>query len=126
MKKLLVDSDIVIDYLRGLVDAHNFLDEGPEIFDLYLSVVTLVEIYSGKDTLQAARVKEAEQLVLNFELAFITPAVARRAGSLRRDYKGQFADMLIAATALEYGFILATRNTKHFQSLPGLKLKKPY
>lgn len=36
----------------------------------------------------------------------------------------QLADALIAATALEYGFALATGNAKHFEVVEGLALHK--
>ncbi|CAM3874212.1 PIN domain-containing protein [Deinococcus frigens] len=41
----------------------------------------------------------------------------RGAGSLLDD-----ADLLIAATALRHGATLVTRNTNHFQRIPGLQL----
>jgi predicted nucleic acid-binding protein len=33
-----------------------------------------------------------------------------------------FADLLIGATALEYGYALATANPRHFQMIPGLQI----
>jgi predicted nucleic acid-binding protein len=38
----------------------------------------------------------------------------------------QIADALIAATALEHGLPLFTRNVRHFQMIPGLAVIKPY
>jgi predicted nucleic acid-binding protein len=32
------------------------------------------------------------------------------------------ADLLIGATALEYGYALATTNLRHFQMIPGLQI----
>ncbi|HEX4809940.1 MAG TPA: type II toxin-antitoxin system VapC family toxin [Bryobacteraceae bacterium] len=42
---------------------------------------------------------------------------ARRAGRLI-----PFADLLIGATALHFGYVLGTRNLRHFQMIPGLNL----
>jgi tRNA(fMet)-specific endonuclease VapC len=42
----------------------------------------------------------------------------RRGGSPHED-----ADLIIAATALEYGRVLVTGNTTHFAWVPGLKLE---
>lgn len=48
-----------------------------------------------------------------------TPSIARRAGRLRYEFGRQgltigLPDLLIAATALEYGLTLITENRKHF------------
>ncbi len=126
MKQLLVDSDIVIDHLRGLASARDFLKSAQEDSVLYVSVVTLVEIYSGAETKKPERLNIVEQLVSSFEISFLIPRIAKQAGFLRRDYKKPFADMIIAATALEYGLVLVTRNTKDFAGIPKLKLFKPY
>ena len=126
MAGLLVDSDIIIDYIRGLKSPYNFFESAVQKFVLYISVVTLVEIYSGKDTLDPKRVRETERLLSNFEISLITPGIAKAAGELRRDYGRPFVDAIIAATALEFSFAMATRNIKHFQGLPGIKILKPY
>ncbi len=86
----------------------------------------MAEIYSGKGTKDASILLAIEQFLSNFEFALITPSIAKHAGKLRRDYSGPFADMLIAATALEYNFSLVTRNIKHFNMLPALRVLKPY
>lgn len=126
MKSLLIDSDVIIDYTRGLEESKEFFRTAKHSFILHISVVGLVEVYSGRETKNLAKQKEIEEFFSNFEIALITPAIAKAAGILRRDYARPFADTLIAATAIEYGFVLATRNIKHFKGLPGLKLIKPY
>ncbi len=126
MKKALADSDVVIDYLRGLDSARAFFENSTRRSVLYLSVISLAEIYSGKDIKNKHKLNEIEKFLSNFEIALITPSIARLAGAIRRDYGTPFADALIAATALEYDFILFTRNVKHFSGLHELKLFKPY
>jgi predicted nucleic acid-binding protein len=49
-------------------------------------------------------------------------AIAERAGRLRRELGVALADALIAATALEHGLALATRNLRDFQHVPKLRL----
>ncbi|MBI2941727.1 MAG: PIN domain-containing protein [Chloroflexi bacterium] len=41
-------------------------------------------------------------------------------------YGLQIPDALIAATALEHGLTLYTRNLRHFQVIPGLIVVRPY
>ena len=51
--------------------------------------------------------------------------IAKRAGILARTRtnKRHRADLIIAATALEYGFILITQNKTDFTRIPGLKVR---
>ena len=126
MKGLLIDSDIVIDYLRGLNNSEEFLVSASRNYRLYLSVITICEVYSGKETKNFERRKEIDKFLNNFQISLVTPSIAKLAGELRRDYSRPFADMLVASSALLYNFILATRNTKHFKNITNLKILKPY
>jgi predicted nucleic acid-binding protein len=50
--------------------------------------------------------------------------IADRAGLLRHELPTlRLPDALIAATALGYGVALATRNTRDFRRVPGLRLQ---
>ena len=50
IKEYLIDSDILIDYLRGIKKAYNFLLKENFKGRLWISVINVMEIYSGKDT----------------------------------------------------------------------------
>lgn len=59
-------------------------------------------------------------------------AVARRCAGLREMLRKQGKrvnqrafDLLIAATAIEHGLTLVTRNTDDYEDIPGLKLYEP-
>ena len=56
----------------------------------------------------------------------ITDSVADRAVILRQQRKISLGDALIAATALEYGCELVTRNTHDFRTISGLSLVNPF
>jgi|GEM_PF-5720796 predicted nucleic acid-binding protein len=49
IKKYLIDSDILIDYLRGIKRIKNFLLKLREEGSLLISVINVVEIYSGRE-----------------------------------------------------------------------------
>lgn len=102
--------------------------------DLYLSVVTLAEIERGI----------AQQLLRNPDFARdlaqwvertlawfadrilpVDVATARRWGRLSADIGNQDVDLLIAATALEHGLIVVTRNVRHFQPT-GVEVLNPF
>ena len=60
----------------------------------------------------------------------ITPSIAQRAGVLRGQFQAQgiirsAPDMLIAATAIEYQLVLATRNVRDFLGC-GVQVVKPF
>ena len=124
-----IDSDILIDYLRGVEDARNFLIGAAEKGNVSISVVSIVELYAGKETRDEDKRKHIDEFLQSFVLIGLDGTLARTAGKLRRDYEKPFADMIIAATALEYNLCLATRNIKHFDLLhkkSRLQLLKPY
>ena len=55
----------------------------------------------------------------------ISDAVLRRAFALRRRRRLKFTDAVIAATALEHGLTLATRNLKDFTHITELSIVNP-
>jgi predicted nucleic acid-binding protein len=91
--------------------------------DLYLSVVTIGEVEKGiakqlrLDPAFAARLADWLDATLRHYEGRIVPvdvAVARRWGRLADAHNHAGADLLIAATALEHGLTVVTRNTRHF------------
>jgi toxin FitB len=110
---LLVDTDIFIDHLRGA----RRLTLAPEDNAAY-SVLTLVELFAG------SRVDEevVRTLLAPYESISLDVAIAERAGRVRRQTGMHLADAVIAATALERGLALMTRNLRDFASVPGLQL----
>ena len=126
VKGLCLDSDVLIDYLRGTTNARDFLLEKVGKTPLFISVVGIVEIYSGKDTEIPEKKEIIEAFLANFRIIILTKGIAKRAGEMRRDHQKPFADMIIAASAMEYGLPLVTRNIKHFRTIRGLRVLKPY
>lgn len=53
-------------------------------------------------------------------------AIAERAGRLRRGSRMRTPDALIAATALEHGLALVTRNRRDFERVNGLRVLDPH
>lgn len=124
----LVDTDRVVDYLRGRSDAIDLLRR-LEASGLSISVITFAEVYEG---ILFGRDRGVHETGFHKFLALatvlpITEPVARifaeQRGTLR--LQGQRlpdADLLIAATALHHDLTLVTRNLAHFQRIPGLRL----
>lgn len=121
-----IDSDILIDYLRGFHKAKDFFLAVYGERRVCISMISVVEIYSGASTKDTARKKKIDEFLTNFEIIPLTIEIAKRACFLRRELKMPFADMIVAASALEYRATLATKNIKHYQDVPALKILQPY
>ena len=102
--------------------------------DLYLSVVTVGEIERGITQQQRNDPSFAQELAywLDRVLAWygdrilpVDSATARRWGRLSATHGHDSADLLIAATALEHGLTVVTRNVRHFQ-LTGVPIVSPF
>jgi toxin FitB len=106
--------------------------------ELYLSAVSCGELRKGIDSLKQSRRKNDLELWYNevfipkFEQRILpfTKSTAELWGALeaQRNLVGrpmQVADAQIAATALEHGLYLVTRNIKDFEGL-GLTLINPW
>ena len=83
----------------------------------------ITEVYAG---LRPGEEAKTEAFMDSLECLPVTPAIARRAGLLRRDWqkKGQtlsYTDVTIAAVALSNRAPLLTGNRKHFP-MPDLQL----
>jgi tRNA(fMet)-specific endonuclease VapC len=126
----LIDSNWVIPYLDGDAAALQLLEVlAPD--GIAISIITDLEIYHG--VLRAPDPAQAEAQIQTFldtvPLLSLTLAVARRCALLRemlrrqgKRIKPRALDLIIAATALEHGLTLVTRNPDDFKDLPGLRL----
>ena len=114
MADLLLDTDVFIDVLRG---ARRLVVTGHRVA---YSVITRAELFSGR-----AKDEEDVRILLSpFRELDIDAAIAERAGRLARS-RVDMSDALIAATALEYGLELVTRNVRDFSGIPGLRVRDP-
>jgi toxin FitB len=113
--RILVDSDVLVDHLRG---RKRFI-RGQD--DLHVSAITRAELFAGRGT-EERRIRRLLEPMT--DLSVDTP-VAERAGRLRRTTSLRLPDALIAATALEHRLTLVTRNVADFQRVKGLRLRVP-
>jgi predicted nucleic acid-binding protein len=124
---ILVDSDVLIEHLRGKEPARDWLmqarrSSGP----LAISVVSLTEIAGGMRTPERREVMRLLGSMQRFE---VTKQVAWRASALMQEYRRSHSgiglgDYLIAATALTEGLELATLNIRHYPMFP--ELARPF
>jgi len=125
---VLVDTDVIISFLRNYPPAVEFVREASRSGRIRVSLATVCELFEGA-TMSADKNKvlEVESFVSSCEV--ITPSVktARVFGQiaaniLKRGEGIPEFDLLIASSAIEFNEQLATRNTRHFNRIAGLKL----
>ena len=125
-KPCLLDTDVLIDFLRGHTSAQKLFDKLPD--DCALSVVSVAELHAG--VREGPERKALETLLATFELIGLSASIATQGGLLRRDWGKTHGsglnDALIAATALDTGRVLLTLNAKHFPMLRKAQLLVPY
>jgi len=97
-----------------------------------LSAVSVVELTHGiyrarTDAQREGRKVFCTEILDDLTVYPITTEIAQIAGRVDGELsvtgiKTSFEDLLIAATALFLGFEIATLNTRHFESIPGIVL----
>lgn len=110
----LIDTNIIIDFLRGHQGAIDFLSQTNRTS--LLSTITVTELYSG--TKGEHELQHLELLISRFKIISLTSRIARKGGLIKKEYQPSHsigvADAVIAATALEYNAKLVTLNLKDF------------
>jgi hypothetical protein len=119
MVRAVIDTNILVDYLRGIPQARTELAlyESPSI-----SVITWMEVMAGttSQTESAARA-----FLQSFDLLEIGAKTAERAVQLRKTKRIKLPDAIIWATAQVHQCLLVTRNTRDFDANePGVRV--PY
>ncbi|HME49026.1 type II toxin-antitoxin system VapC family toxin [Mycobacterium sp.] len=120
---ILVDSDVLIAHLRGVVAARDWLIDARTDGPLAITVVSIAELVGGMRT---AERREVWRLLAAFRVEPATEVIARRAGEMMRRYRRShtgigLGDYLIAATADVKGLPLATLNVRHFPMFKNLR-----
>lgn len=114
MKTVLVDTYILIDFLRGKEKARAFLIAAAADADIACSAITVAEIHAGMKDQER---KLTEELIDSLTVLDVTRDIAEKAGAYRRTIRShtlELDDCLIAATAHLKRATLATGNAKHY------------
>ena len=130
--KYLVDSDSIIDATIGVSAAVTVLDR-LSMDGLAVSVVAVGELYEGvhgtsDPTAEMASLRRFLESYVIFDTTEpIAEVFSRIRAQLRRQGNLiQGLDLLIAATAIHHDLELVTRNRRHFERVPELKLYDPH
>ncbi|MCP4359604.1 MAG: type II toxin-antitoxin system VapC family toxin [Chloroflexi bacterium] len=122
---MLIDTDVIIWYMRGNTKALDYLDSNPRF---HISVITYMELVQGmrnKQELQALR-----RALRNWkaEIIYVNEEISSKAMFYVEQYylshSVALADTLIAATAVAYSLPLLTGNYKHFKIIKEVDVTK--
>jgi predicted nucleic acid-binding protein len=122
----LVDTSVLIDYLRGEKSAADLLERERTIEPLHASEITRLEVLAG---MRSSEEEETQDLLATLDWHPVDREISERAGALGRQWLPSHhgidaADLAIAATTISVGARLLTRNVRHFPMFEGLQL--PY
>jgi hypothetical protein len=116
MQNVLVDTDVAIDYLRGLQYAKDLMLTLWDANTAYFSILSVYELYAG---MRDDEIEDTGYFVNACNIEYINLDIAKKGGELYRQYRTKgitltALDCLINATAVINGYKVATRNKDHY------------
>lgn len=124
----MIDTDILIDALRGLTASVNFLAHQHAAGGISISIISAMELIAG--CRNGAELRQIQSFAGNLVVLPITSSSSQTARQLMESYFLSHGllipDALIAATALDQALPLYTKNVRHFQMIPLLSVTRPY
>jgi len=125
MYKILVDTDILIDFSKGkdsqLMSLFELQTKGH--VELYISPVNITEFLNDLLLSDSEKLKLATNFLEKFKVLKIGKKTGILAGQILRTKQTSYiGDALIGAVCIENEVELLTRNKKHFEKITGLKL----
>ena len=125
MARYLIDTDVMIDVSRRNAAAANFVDS---LDDITISIITAHELIVGARNQRDA--DSIDSLIKTYPVhGDLGVQITGLAYELLKRYAKSDGlrtfDALIAATAIEAGLTLVSKNRRHFQMIGGLNLEVP-
>lgn len=127
MKKIVLDTSIIIDHIRGKDKTLIYLLKlwKEKRVELIVSSLVIFEFYSGLSLEKRNIFQKTENLFAHFKIINVDEKIAKLAAKINRKnklYKKIGAvDLFIGATAKYLSAYLATKNLKDFKLIPGIK-----
>jgi tRNA(fMet)-specific endonuclease VapC len=130
---IILDADVIIRGEKGTFDLGSWVGSRPDD-QFEIAAITVAELWHGVERATGAHKTKRERFLRTIlELLPIIPyteltafehariwAALESSGRMISSY-----DLIVAATALERGSVVATFNRRHFVSIPGLRVIEP-
>ena len=121
---VLMDTDVLIWYLRGNEEAYKLIHSLPHIC---ISSVTYMELVQGMRNKDELRTLQKTLKQWNVKTIYVNEEISAKALFFVEEYflshSMQLADALIGATATMYGMTLITANDKHYKIIKELEMQ---
>jgi predicted nucleic acid-binding protein len=126
MKKYLLDSNAVIDYIGGILPQKSieWLDSIIETA-VSMSVINRIEAL-GFNPPNPADLLPFEDLVNTVEVIGLPEEIIQQTIDVRKNYKIKLPDAVVAATSLVLGLTVISKNTADFGKVQGITLINPH
>jgi len=122
---IIVDTDILIDFSRGIDKAKASIIEMESKYRLAISVITQLELMVGCENKQDFR--SLKTFLKDFEIIPLNSTISSKAVELFEKFslshRVMIPDMLIASTAISLEVPLISKNQKDFRFIKELKLR---
>jgi predicted nucleic acid-binding protein len=122
---MLIDTDVLIWYLRGNKNAKNSVINN---IPFKMSVINYLELIQGMRNKDELKTVQKYLKKWSVEVIQINENISTRAMFLTEDYflshSLELSDAIIAATALERHETVLTANDKHYKYIPNVQLEK--
>jgi len=121
---IIIDTNVLIDYLRGIFEAKNSLKQLEQESSVAISVITKMELIIGCGN--KAELQSIERFLSRFQLIelnkYISKSVTKLLNLYHLSHGLLIADALIAATAIQLDLPLFSKNQGDYRFIKGLKL----
>ena len=122
---MLVDTDVLIWYLKGNENAYQVIENSSNFF---ISVVTYMELVQGMRNKKELNNLRKALHIWNAKILYISEEISAKAMFYVEQHflshSMQLADALIGATAITYGNPVLTGNDKDYRVLKDLEIKR--
>lgn len=122
---MVIDTDVLIWYLRGNEKAYKVIENSNNFF---VSVVTYMELVQGMRNKKELNNLRQALRAWNAQILYISEEISAKAMfSVEQHFLShsiQLADALIGATAIAYGLPLLTGNDKHYRIMKDIQIKR--
>lgn len=119
----LIDTDVLIWYLRGNQKAYNLIHS---LDEFCISSITYMELVQGMRNKDELRVLQRTLRQWNVKTIYVNEEISAKALFFVEEYflshSMELADSMIAATASMYGMTLITANDKHYKVVKDLDM----
>ena len=125
MKKILIDTSVLIEYLRLKNKTTSYEKIIAANWKPVFNFITVAELWAGKSAWESRnKTQLLENLLSGAIIILPLKSSLKKAGKIKAQYNISLPDAFIASCAIEKKLILATLNTKDFAKIKGLKLLK--